>query len=180
MQEIEIKFALKDTKAAEVRLLEEGFRLTAQRHVETNYLFDDGSGALRSLGRLLRVRHTPSKHTITYKGPILATSKLKQREEIECRVGDAETMIRILQGVGFKVRMQYSKHRTVFQKDGLSVSVDETEVGDYLEIEGPSEEEIITLGAALGYSEQDFVRRTYADLIGEQRRAGEANGRESS
>ena len=60
------------------------------------------------------------------------------------------------------------------------MSVDETEAGDYLEIEGPSEGEIITLGATLGYSEQDFVRRTYADLIGEKRRAGEANGRELS
>jgi len=174
MQEIEIKFALKDTKAAEGQLLEAGFRLAVGRHVETNYLFDNEPGTLRGLGRLLRVRQTPSKQTVTYKGPILATAKLKQREEIECRVEDAETMIRILEGVGFNVRMQYSKHRTVYEKDGFSVSLDETEAGDYLEIEGPSEEEIITLGANLGYSEQDFVRRTYADLVGEKRRAGEA------
>ena len=180
MQEIEIKFALKDRKATESRLLEAGFSLAVERHVETNYLFDNEPGTLRSLGRLLRVRHSPSKQTVTYKGPILATSKLKQREEIECQVEDAETMIRIFEGVGFKVRMQYSKHRTVFERGGLSVSLDETEAGNYLEIEGPSEGEIIRLGAALGYSEQDFVRRTYADLIGEKRRAGEANGRESS
>src|SRR5262245_27376529 len=180
MQEIEIKFALKDTKAAEGQLLEAGFRLVVARHVETNYLFDNEPGTLRSLGRLLRVRQTPSKQTVTFKGPILAAAKLKQREEIECRVEDAETMIRILEGVGFKVRMQYSKHRTVYEKDGFSVSLDETEAGDYLEIEGPSEGEIITLGAYLGYSEQDFIRRTYADLIGEKRRAGEANGRGST
>ena len=66
MQEIEIKFALKDTKGAEGRLLEAGFRLTMARHVETNYLFDDGSGALRSLGRLLRVRHKPSPTKVRF------------------------------------------------------------------------------------------------------------------
>jgi adenylate cyclase class 2 len=180
MDEIEIKFALKDTQVIAKQLLELGFRVAVPRHLEKNYLFDNGSGALRSVGKVLRVRQTPSTQTVTYKGPIVPTAKLKQREEIECRIEDAQTIIRILEEVGFKVRMQYSKVRTVFESDGLKVSVDETEAGDYLEIEGPSDEEIIKLGARLGYSEQDFVRRTYSDLIGEKRRAGEANERESS
>jgi predicted adenylyl cyclase CyaB len=175
MEEIEIKFVVKDTKAVTEKLRKLGFRVEVGRHREKNYLFDDAWGNLQRAGKLLRVRKTPSSQTVTYKGPILATSKLKHREEIECRVENAETMIRILEEVGFKVRTEYSKYRTVFQKDGFHISLDETEAGNYLEVEGPSDAEIIQLGAELGYSEQDFVRRTYAELIGDKRSAPTSN-----
>jgi len=169
MEEIEIKFAVKDAKAVTERLRKLGFRIALGRHREKNYLFDDDAGSLQNAGKLLRVRKTPSSQTVTYKGPILATSKLKHREEIECRVENAETMIRILEEAGFRVRTEYSKYRTVFEKEGFNVSLDETEAGNYLEVEGPSDEEITKLGVQLGYSEQDFVRRTYAELIGDRR-----------
>ncbi len=174
MEEIEIKFVVKDTKVVTEKLRKLGFRISVGRHREKNYLFDNGSGSLQNAGKLLRVRKTPSSQTVTYKGPILATSKLKHREEIECRVESAETMIRILEEVGFKVRTEYSKYRTVFERDGFNISLDETEAGNYLEVEGPSDEEITKLGTQLGYSEEDFVRRTYAELIGDRRDKKEA------
>ena len=169
MEEIEIKFVVKDTKTVTEKLRKLGFRISVGRHRELNYLFDDASASLQTAGKLLRVRKTPSSQTLTFKGPILATSKLKHREEIECRIESAETTIRILQEVGFKVRTEYSKYRTVFEKEGFNVSLDETEAGNYLEVEGPSDEEITELGTKLGYSEQDFVRRTYAELIRDKR-----------
>ncbi|PYS48647.1 MAG: class IV adenylate cyclase [Acidobacteria bacterium] len=180
MEEIEIKFAVKDTKAVTERLRKLGFRIAIGRHREKNYMFDDGSGNLQKLGKLLRVRKTPSSQTVTYKGPILATSKLKHREEIECRIENADTMIRILEEVGFKVRTEYSKYRTVFEKEGFNISLDETEAGNYLEVEGPSDEAITNLATELGYSEQDFVRRTYAELIAERRGVPGGSKKESS
>jgi predicted adenylyl cyclase CyaB len=174
MEEIEIKFVVKDTKAVTDKLRKLGFRISVGRHREKNFLFDDAAGSLQKAGKLLRVRKTPSTQTLTFKGPILATSKLKHREEIECRIENAETMIRILEEVGFKVRTQYSKYRTVFEKEEFNISLDETEAGNYLEVEGPSDEKITKLGAKLGYSEQDFVRRTYAELIGDRRGAPDA------
>jgi predicted adenylyl cyclase CyaB len=169
MEEIEIKFAVKDTKSVTEKLRKGGFRIAIGRHREKNYLYDDDSQSLQRAGKLLRVRKTPSSQTVTYKGPILATSKLKHREEIECRVDNADTVMRILEEVGFKVHTEYSKYRTVFEKEGFNISLDETEAGNYLEVEGPSDEEITELGIKLGYSEQDFVRRTYAELIGDRR-----------
>jgi predicted adenylyl cyclase CyaB len=169
MEEIEIKFVVKDTKTITEKLRKLGFRIAVGRHREKNYLFDDEAGSLQKAGKLLRVRKTPSSQTVTYKGPISATSKLKHREEIECRIENADTVIRILQEVGFGVRTEYSKYRTVFEKEGFNISLDETEAGNYLEVEGPSDEDITKLGEKLGYSEQDFVRRTYAELIGERR-----------
>jgi predicted adenylyl cyclase CyaB len=175
MEEIEIKFAITDTKAVTNRLRKLGFRIAVGRHREKNYLFDDPAGNLQRSGKLLRVRKTPSSQTVTYKGPISATSKLKHREEIECRIEDADVLIRILQEVGFAIRTEYSKYRTVFEKDDFSISLDETEAGNYLEVEGPSDEAVTSLGEKLGYSEKDFVRRTYAELIGEKRSGTQEN-----
>jgi predicted adenylyl cyclase CyaB len=170
MEEIEIKFAVKDAKAVAEKLRELGFRVAVDRHREKNYLFDDAGGNLRMAGKLLRVRKTPSRQTLTFKGPISASSKLKRREEIECAVEDAGVLITILEKAGFGIRTEYSKYRTVFEKDGLCAALDETKAGNYLEVEGPSEDDVTKIGEQLGYSEKDFVRRSYAELIGEKSR----------
>src|SRR6266852_4817172 len=109
MEEIEIKFVVKDTKTVTEKLRKLGFRIAVGRHREKNYLFDDPAENLLKFGRLLRVRKTPSSQTVTYKGPISTVSKLKHREEIECRIEDADVLIRILQEVGFAIRTEYSK-----------------------------------------------------------------------
>jgi predicted adenylyl cyclase CyaB len=169
MEEIEIKFPVKDTKAITQKLKKLGFSIFLGRHRELNLLFDDSSGTLQKAGKLLRICKTPSGQTITFKGPISAASKLKHREEIACRMEDAGLIQRIFKEIGFKLNTEYSKSRTVFEKDGMTVSLDETEAGNFIEVEGPSDAEITELGAQLGYSEQDFVRRTDAELIGERR-----------
>src|SRR5262249_46215459 len=125
---------------------------------------------LRKSGKLLRIRKTPSSQTLTYKGPVSAASKLKRREEIECRVEQPDILERILKEIGFSIQTEYSKYRTVFEKDKFNISLDETEAGNFLEVEGPSEEDVMSIGEKLGYAEKDFVRRTYAELIGEKRR----------
>jgi predicted adenylyl cyclase CyaB len=169
MEEIEIKVAVRESKSVTQKLKKLGFRIAVGRHREKNYLFDDPSGSLEKQGKLLRLRKTPSAQTITYKGPISAASKLKHREEIETRVEDPDTFVRIFREIGYAVTTEYSKYRTVFEKDGFTVSLDETEAGNYLELEGPSDEEITRLAEKLGYSEADFIRQTYAELIGERR-----------
>jgi len=172
MEEIEIKFPVREIRTITEKLSMLGFRIAIGRHYEENYLFDDAAGNLKIAGKLLRVRNTPSNKTVTFKGPISADSKLKHRDEIETRIESAETMIRILEEVGFRIRGGYSKYRTVFEDGKFNVSLDETEAGNFLEVEGPSDEEITRLGEKLGYSEQDFVRRTYAELIGDAKRKG--------
>src|SRR5437868_6839192 len=99
MEEIEIKFAVKETKPVIEKLRKLGFRVAIGRHREKNYLFDDAASTLQSAGKLLRVRKTPSSQTVTFKGPISPASKLKHREEVECRIESAEILIRILEEV---------------------------------------------------------------------------------
>ncbi len=169
MEEIEIKFPVKETKTITEKLRKLGFRIVVGRHREKNILFDEPSEKLLKEGKLLRVRQTPSGQTVIYKGPISTASKLKHREELECRIEGADVLMRIFSEVGFTIKTEYSKYRTVFEKEGFSISLDETEAGNYLEVEGPSDEEITKLGEKLGYSERDFIRRTYAELITERR-----------
>jgi len=172
MEEIEIKFLVRDSKTLTAKLRKLGFRIAVGRHHEKNYLFDDCSGSLQNQGKLLRIRKTPSAQTITYKGPISSASKLKHREEIETRIDDSAVFVRIFKEIGFGLTTEYSKYRTVFEKEPFSVSLDETEAGTYLEVEGPSDEEITQLAENLGYSEADFIRQTYAELIGGRRHEG--------
>jgi predicted adenylyl cyclase CyaB len=169
MEEIEVKLAVRENKSVIQKLKKLGFQIAVARHREKNYLFDDRSGSLKNQGKLLRLRKTSSAQTITYKGPISAASKLKHREEVETKIEDLETLVRILKEIGYSVTTEYSKYRTVFEKDAFMVSLDETEAGNYLEVEGPSDEEITELAQKLGYSEADFIRQTYAELIGERR-----------
>ena len=171
MEEIEIKFPVRDVKATTDKLKRLGFQIAVGRHWEKNLLLDDKDAGLKGSGKLLRIRKTPSGQSLTFKGPISATSKLKHREEIECKCEDAGLMVRILEEIGYKVTTQYSKYRTVFERDGLMVSLDETEAGNYIEVEGPSDDAIMAFGKQLGYSEGDYVRRTYADLMGERKNA---------
>jgi predicted adenylyl cyclase CyaB len=172
MEEIEVKFLVRDSKTITEKLRRLGFRIAVGRHREKNYLFDDLSHSLQNQGKLLRIRQTPSVQTVTYKGPISAGSKLKHREEIETRIDDAAVFHRIFKEIGFSVTTEYSKYRTLFEKEPFLVSLDETEVGNYLEVEGPSDEEITRLAEKLGYSEADFIRQTYAELIGGRRHEG--------
>jgi len=169
MQEIEIKFQVRDVKATSEKLKRLGFQIAVGRHWEKNLLLDDKDGELKRHGKLLRIRKTPFGQSLTFKGPIAATSKLKHREEIECKCEDASLMVRILDEIGYKVMTQYSKYRTVFERTGLVASLDETEAGNYIEVEGPTDEAIMEFGKQLGYTEQDYVRRTYAELIGEKK-----------
>jgi predicted adenylyl cyclase CyaB len=169
MEEIEVKFHVGETGPVAETLRGLGFKVTVERHREHNFLLDDGAGTLQKSGQVLRVRQTPARHTVTFKGPIQAASRVKRREEIECSVESADTVLRILEQTGFQVWMEYEKYRTVFEKDSFHIALDETKAGNYLEIEGPSDQAIMELAEKLGYSEQDSVRRTYAELIGESR-----------
>src|SRR5207249_12066566 len=115
MEEIEIKFAVKDTKIITEKLRKLGFRVTVGRHLEKNYLLDDHDGNLQKAGKILRIRKTPSGRTLTYKGPISAASKLKHREQDECRMEDGDILLPMFEQRGIKMHTEYSKKRPTLE-----------------------------------------------------------------
>ena len=72
-------------------------------------------------------------------------------------------MERIFAGLGFAPVFRYEKYRTEFTDGEGVVTLDETPIGDYLELEG-GEEWIDRVAAKLGYRESDYVTMSYGRL----------------
>ena len=89
----------------------------------------------------------------------------KQREEIEVSVSDADATALILDRLGFHPVFVYEKFRAEYTKPGLPgiITVDETPIGNFLELEGPPTW-IDHVAAALGYRESEYIKRSYGSL----------------
>ena len=90
---------------------------------------------------------------VTYKGPATRDG-YKSREEIEFDVSDPDTFTLVLERLGYHPTFRYEKFRTQLRiagEPGL-ITIDETPIGVYLEIEGP-QDWIDSTAARLGLSE---------------------------
>lgn len=161
-REVEIKIAVGDAGAAVERVLGAGFRVQHERTFESNVVYDTPGRALRRSGRLIRVRGYGEKSSVTYKGPATA-GRHKEREELETGVGDGAVVRQILERLGYEVSFRYEKYRTEFT-DGVGVvTVDETPMGNFLELEG-APEWIDEAAKRMGYGEGEYVTESYAGL----------------
>lgn len=167
LQETEIKLPLRDPAAVRRRLLRLGFRVVHPRSFEDNTLYDTGSRTLKRRGCLLRLRSYAGRSWLTFKGPAASSRRFKERAEIEVEVLDRNKLQQLLRGLGYAPGFRYQKFRTVFRApspwQGGEVTVDKTPIGNFLELEG-SRRWIRRLARALGYSVDDFITATYADL----------------
>jgi adenylate cyclase, class 2 len=162
--ETEIKLAVQDPTSAAALLVRHGFTIRKERVFESNVIFDTASRDLRSAGCALRVRTAGSAAILTFKGPAERT-RHKSREEIETELGDAAAASRILGHLGYHPAFRYEKYRTEFARTGDPglVTLDETPIGCFLELEGEAEW-IDKTANALGFSEKDYVTSSYTAL----------------
>ncbi len=165
--EVKIRFA---GNAGEAYKLIEGLGYTIRipRTFETDQLFDRADGSLRASDQVLRVRREQSAEgkrcILTYKGPA-DRERYKSREEIETGVTDGDHLVLILDRLGFKGGFRYEKYRTTFgrgDQPGI-ITVDETPLGIFLELEGPKEWIDFT-ATHLGFSASDYVISSYVAL----------------
>jgi adenylate cyclase, class 2 len=165
--EVKIRFA---GNAGEAYKLIEGLGYTIRipRTFETDQLFDRVDGSLRASDQVLRIRREQSSEgkrcILTYKGPA-DRERYKSREEIETGVTDGDHLVLILDRLGFKGGFRYEKYRTTFgrgDQPGI-ITVDETPLGIFLELEGPKEWIDFT-ATHLGFSASDYVISSYAAL----------------
>ncbi len=172
--ETEVKLACGDLG----RLRDAGFTLTIStpRHFEDNWLLDSPDQMLFRQRAALRVRAVNGKGSVTFKGvvPESESSPLKVREEIESDTSDPARMIAVFEKLGLRRAFRYQKYRTNYslRLDGeeLKVSLDETPMGNFMEIEG-DEATILRVLEAAGFSSKDIIRETYPDLHVERCRA---------
>jgi len=163
--EIEIKLRLPDDLTEVRRKLRKlGFHSAKRRALESNILFDNFKRTLRKHGKLIRVRRVGSQIVLTYKGPA-EQGRYKKREEDELTVSDGEEMERILGHIGYHPVFRYEKYRTEYAKrgDAGTVLLDETPIGNFLELEG-NVRWIDRTAKLLGFTKADYINRSYGYL----------------
>jgi len=173
-KEIEVKLLIDKVAPVRERLRRIGFQLWQPRSLEKNVLYDSSAGSLRKRGALLRLRNSRGHHTLTYKEPVADSKRYKIRREAEIRLADASATKQILTGLGFQPVFRYEKYRTVYRAArgvarGEAV-LDETPIGNYLELEG-RQAWIRRVAAQLGARPEDFITKDYAALYVEWCRA---------
>jgi len=168
--ETEIKLLWQGTAEEAQALIEgQGYRLISPRTLESDQLFDLASSGLQQSDQILRLRRTSSpdgnrQAVVTYKG--CATREVyKSREEIEFDVSDPDAFMSVLERLGYYAGFRYEKYRTKFRAYGEPgiVTLDETPIGVYLELEGP-QAWIDSTAARLGFPITRFLSVSYAGL----------------
>lgn len=172
MTEIEVKIAIGDPKAAREKLLALGAVVARERHVEKNVLYDFEPESLRPGRRALRLRTAGKRATLTFKGEPRKSRSFKVREEFETQVRDPRQTRKILMALGLREAFSYEKRRTVLRTKRLTVCIDETAAGCFLELEG-ERHEITRLARSLGFGRADFITRSYVEIL---EKRGEAGG----
>lgn len=150
-------------------------RLEAQRaeqvhpaERETNILLDNPSGEIATSGRVLRLRCTGDRHRLTLKGPASFDRNIKSREELEIEISDLDTLATIFARIGFHPVLRYEKDRETWRKGDVTVTLDHTPMGDFVEVEG-TVKQVRQVAAELGLDLEDAVRSSYPDLWREHR-----------
>ena len=166
MIETEVKVRFNgEAQAARALIESHGFGVLEPRTLESDQVFDRGDSELRLADQLLRLRRAGSRSTVTYKGPA-ARGPHKSREEIEFDVSDAETFELVLERLGYSPSFRYEKYRTKFAAAPGLITIDETPIGVFLELEGPAEWIDGTAGL-LGFARSEYLTASYAALYRE-------------
>src|SRR6188472_3674193 len=161
--EREIKLRFDSVEAAREAVIATGATPLLGRRLQEDSLLDTEDESLRRRRCVLRVRVENGKSRITFKGPV-QPSLVKVREELETVVGDGQLLLRILEELGLHIWFRYEKYREEFSHEDVTVAIDETPVGIFIEIEG-SDQGIADMTAALGRTPDDYIVDSYRALF---------------
>jgi len=175
--EIELKFPVGDAEALQSRLGGLGFHLDTPRTFEQNTLYDTPDRAFRNSKQILRIRQYGTLWTVTHKRPQPAdaegASRYKVRIETETHVEDGPTLGLIFEQLGYAPMFRYEKFRTEWSEIALAeeyvrtlghLVIDETPIGTYAELEGPTAWIDATL-ARLGVDPLSCLTESYGKLF---------------
>lgn len=130
---------------------------------EVNVLFDTEARDLDRQGRVLRLRRVGERQIVTMKGPARFEGPIKHREELETGVGDIELVSAIFQRLGLQPVLRYEKDRESWRVGSVTVTLDHTPMGDFVELEGPAEL-LEALATEIGANPAAGVRDSYVRL----------------
>ena len=169
--EIEVKLKVDSLSEVEHKLGDLGARFLGEQ-LQTDYLFDDANATLIKSDKCLRLRkQTVGKREsffLTYKGA-KEKSILKKRQEIESEIYNADSIHKLLLALGYEQVLIVEKKRRLWLFCNCEVALDRLPLlGDFVEIEGPDEENILNVQNSLGLTDLPHVSKSYASLLKEQ------------
>ena len=168
--EIEIKFYVPDIDSIRAEISSLGAELK-DSGFETNILFDDEEMRLTQGKKLLRLRQD-SRCRLTVKAPpddpddvdTTKTNQFKIFRELEVGVSDSQTMIAILEQLGFYPRQVYEKQRETYLFNHTELCLDTLPYGHFLEIEG-GKDDIRKAAETIGLSWEKRITANYMSLF---------------
>ena len=168
--EIEAKMRL-DDEPAMIALLRQRGAVRVGDFLETNTFYDTKDRSLLANDSGLRLRIAKDLNTgqeryiITHKGPN-HVGLLKMREETELEVASATDAEQLLNQLGFMRRLRFQKRRHSWTLDDCQIELDRLPIlGNFIEIEGPSESAVMRTRANLGLSHCPLVKKGYATMV---------------
>jgi adenylate cyclase class 2 len=163
MLEREVKLRFDNPEQARSAILAAGATPLRCRRLQEDYLLDTDDELLRRRRCVLRIRTESGKSLMTYKGPV-QPSRMKLRPEHETVIGDGEVMLRVFEELGLHVWFRYEKYREEYSAEDVTIAIDETPIGTFVEIEG-GEQGVLTWTLAIGRTPADFVLDSYRGLF---------------
>jgi predicted adenylyl cyclase CyaB len=169
--EIEAKLKVDSLSEVEDKLGELGAKFLGEQ-LQTDYLFDDANAALIKSDKCLRLRKQivgkSESCFLTYKGA-KEKSNFKKRQEIESEINDADSIHKLLLALGYEQVLIVEKIRRLWLFCNCEVALDRLPLlGDFVEIEGPDEENISNVQNSLGLNDLPHISKSYASLLKER------------
>jgi adenylate cyclase class 2 len=162
MIEQEVKLAFDGLDAARLAVTAAGGRLIVHRRLMEDRLFDTPDRRLGHADKTCRLRREPGRAFLTFKGPALP-GHVKSREETETPVADADAIERILVALGLELAFRSEKYREEYALEEATVTVDETPIGIFVEIEA-TPAAIDRVARRLGRAPADYRLESYPRL----------------
>lgn len=174
MIEREVKLRFGNPDEARAAILAAGASPLRCRRLQEDALLDTDDEALRRRRCVLRIRTEAGKSLLTFKGPV-QPGTMKIRDEYETVVADGSVLQRVLEEIGMHVWFRYEKYREEYAGPDVTIALDETPVGTFVEIEG-GQAGIEAMTRALGRSANDFILDSYRGLFIQHRETHGARG----
>jgi adenylate cyclase class 2 len=168
-KEIEIKFRIENLPALARALKQAGFKQLTRSTHEMNSLYDLPGQKLRKRGEMLRCASMAKILGADAQGEKARPAGIKCGLNWRRGWRTARRWTPFLRALGFAPTFRYEKYRAEWSDGTGHVVLDETPIGNFGEIEGPSRW-IDRTARALGIRQADYITQTYAPMFFEWKR----------
>lgn len=170
MKEIEKKFKVQSFEKIQEVLAENQYIADGSKEERDIYFNVSGRDSM-STKECLRIRDYGYKQEITYKCPTVQEQLHFSKEEIDLPITDIDQASRLLLATGNTVLVDFTKSRTLFRKEGVTIALDVLNKNlFFVEIEVMSEDEgnalvlIESVQKILSLTDDMIEKRPYRDI----------------